>query len=107
MTRRLHVLNARMLLAFLIASLGMAGIVGDIAAQTDDDSAPVVEASPAGTDGESGEADTTESDTAVSALPETGQGTTETADTVPVLLLIGVAGVIAVAGVMVYRTRRA
>lgn len=107
MTRRLHVLNARLLLAFLIASLGMAGIAGDMAAQSDDDQAPVAEASPAGSDDGSGEADTSESDTAVSALPETGQGSAATADSVPVLLLIGIAGVVAVAGVTVYRTRRA
>jgi len=102
MTRRFHVLNTRLLLAFLVASLGMAGLAGEVAAQTGDDSVPVAEASPAGTDGESGA-----EESAVSALPETGQGPTETADAAPVLLLAGIAGVIAVAGVMLFRTRRA
>jgi hypothetical protein len=102
MTRRLHVLNARLLLALIIASLGMAGIVGEVAAQTDDSEAPVVAASPV--DG-GGEGD--DSAAEVAALPETGQGSAASAEEGPILLLVAVAGVVGVAGVMLYRTRRA
>lgn len=105
MTRRIHVLNARLLLALLIASLGMAGLAGGVTAQTDDDAAPVAEASPSDVSGESGEGET--EDTSVNALPETGQGTAASNNSAPILLLVGVAGVIVAGGVMLIRIRRA